>query len=255
MKIFFPLKTIKIWFTQFIYCLKCVRWWFKSLTEIHHGELWRVPQLVAEKPIALNAKYIQVDITTYARNPLLDSSLLHNTGSVSTSLELCKHTKRIAWHRCRIRVCHLDSLVFVLPWLFRLPSDPIMRKRLHTIFTITKYSRKKVIFSKLLTKFPCSKLSWSCSKVTPLITSRGSMIFPNDLLILRPWASRTMAWRYTWIKQQRGKKTRTFILIHSDLTSLNGISPRRYWPKKTMRATQKNKMSWPVSKREPWSWE
>lgn len=30
------------------------------------------------------------------------------------------------------------------------------------------------------------------------MTSRGSMTFPRDLLILRPWASRTMAWRYTW---------------------------------------------------------
>ena len=38
------------------------------------------------------------------------------------------------------------------------------------------------------------------ARVIPLITSIGSITFPSDLLILRPWASRTIAWRYTWYK-------------------------------------------------------
>ena len=48
---------------------------------------------------------------------------------------------------------------------------------------------------------PCS----SCIQYAPLtssgmpvITSRGSMVLPKDLLILRPWASRTIACKNTW---------------------------------------------------------
>ena len=32
--------------------------------EVHHGELGRVPQLVAEEAVALDAKHVQVDVAT-----------------------------------------------------------------------------------------------------------------------------------------------------------------------------------------------
>lgn len=41
---------------------------------------------------------------------------------------------------------------------------------------------------------PKSILTFS---VMPRMTSTGSITLPKDLLILRPWASRNMAWRYT----------------------------------------------------------
>ena len=58
------------------------------------------------------------------------------------------------------------------------------------------------------------------------MTFRGSMTFPSDLDIFLPCASRTMACRYT---------------------CLNGTFPVSFMPIITMRATQKNMMSWPVS--------
>ena len=63
-------------------------------------------------------------------------------------------------------------------------------------------------------------------RVMPSMTWRGSMTLPRDLDILRPCASRTMAWRYTCLK---------------------GTLPVSFMPIMTMRATQKNMMSWPVS--------
>ena len=55
------------------------------------------------------------------------------------------------------------------------------------------------------------------------------MTFPRDLLIFRPCASRTIACRYT---------------------CLNGTLPVSFMPIITIRATQKNKMSCPVSSRD-----
>ena len=40
-------------------------------------------------------------------------------------------------------------------------------------------------------------LACSWSRVTPSMTSRGSITLPRLLDILRPWASRTMLCRYT----------------------------------------------------------
>ena len=54
------------------------------------------------------------------------------------------------------------------------------------------------------------------------MTFKGSMPFPSDLLILRPWSSRTMPWMFTY---------------------LNGISPIASSPNTIMRATQKKMMS------------
>ena len=61
------------------------------------------------------------------------------------------------------------------------------------------------------------------------IMASGSMTLPVDLDILRPEASRTRACRYT---------------------SLNGTSPIKWMPIIIMRATQKNRMSKPVTSTE-----
>ena len=44
--------------------------------------------------------------------------------------------------------------------------------------------------------------SWACSASSdaPSITSIGSMTLPSDFDILRPWASRIMAWQKTSLK-------------------------------------------------------
>lgn len=36
---------------------------FESLSEVHHGELCCVPQLVAEEPVALDAEHVEVDVS------------------------------------------------------------------------------------------------------------------------------------------------------------------------------------------------
>lgn len=59
------------------------------------------------------------------------------------------------------------------------------------------------------------------------MTSMGSITLPTDLDILRPYLSRTIACRYTVLK---------------------GSLPVRVSPIMTIRATQKNRMSWPVSR-------
>mmetsp|Transcript_6419 Transcript_6419/g.15541 ORF Transcript_6419/g.15541 Transcript_6419/m.15541 type:complete len:203 (+) Transcript_6419:749-1357(+) len=79
----------------------------------------------------------------------------------------------------------------------------------------------------LSSRFPDSSRFWSASRVMPSMTSRGSMTFPRDLDILRPWASRTMACRNT---------------------CENGTSPHSSMPIMTIRATQKKRMSEPVSR-------
>ena len=57
--------------------------------------------------------------------------------------------------------------------------------------------------------------------------SMGSTTLPSDLDILRPYLSRTMACKYTVRK---------------------GSLPVSVRPSMTMRATQKKRMSWPVSR-------
>ena len=55
---------------------------------------------------------------------------------------------------------------------------------------------------------------WKCigeryrftSRAIPVMTSRGSMTLPRDLLIFLPWASLTTACRYTW----KGKDVSSF---------------------------------------------
>ena len=37
----------------------------EALSEVHHGELGGVPQLVAEEPVALHPKNVQVDVTAW----------------------------------------------------------------------------------------------------------------------------------------------------------------------------------------------
>ena len=61
------------------------------------------------------------------------------------------------------------------------------------------------------------------------ITASGSATLPLDLDIFCPSASRTRAWMYT---------------------SRNGTSPVHLRPSMIMRATQKNRMSKPVTRQE-----
>lgn len=78
-------------------------------------------------------------------------------------------------------------------------------------------------------RLPSASLAWRASSDRPWITSSGSITFPSDLDILRPCASRIIAWQST---------------------SLNGIWPVSLSPSMTIRATQKKRMSQPVSRIE-----
>lgn len=61
-------------------------------------------------------------------------------------------------------------------------------------------------------KLPSSNFLFSCSSVMPWITSNGSMTLPSDLLIFRPWASRTIACKKTW--QRKKKKYMYLTYLH-----------------------------------------
>jgi hypothetical protein len=78
----------------------------------------------------------------------------------------------------------------------------------------------------LSSKLPSCNFSCNYSKGRPWITSKGSITLPRDLDILRPWASRIIAWHKT---------------------SLNGTFPVNRTPSITIRATQKKRISHPVS--------
>mmetsp|Transcript_50096 Transcript_50096/g.123062 ORF Transcript_50096/g.123062 Transcript_50096/m.123062 type:complete len:210 (+) Transcript_50096:214-843(+) len=75
-------------------------------------------------------------------------------------------------------------------------------------------------------RLPVSSVLCRSSSVMPSITHSGSITLPFDLLILRLCASRTMA---------------------CSITSRNGRRSVRCSDIITMRATQKKRMSWPVS--------
>lgn len=104
------------------------------------------------------------------------------------------------------------------------------------------------------------------SREIPVMTSRGSMTLPRDLLIFLPWASLTTACRYTCEKSSWGPVhvwltmllshhvvlyCGFFLAVMTGLTSLKGSLPVSLRPIITMRATQKNRMSWPVSNKVP----
>mmetsp|Transcript_16626 Transcript_16626/g.55880 ORF Transcript_16626/g.55880 Transcript_16626/m.55880 type:complete len:268 (+) Transcript_16626:969-1772(+) len=92
----------------------------------------------------------------------------------------------------------------------------------------SRFCASLALATSLASRLPASSFAWSSSRRMPPITSRGSITLPSDLDILRPCLSRTMAWRYTSVKGSLSVMAREHM---------------------TMRATQKKRMSWPVSRR------
>ena len=79
-------------------------------------------------------------------------------------------------------------------------------------------------------KFEFANLSSKVYSVHPSVTSRGSITFPFDLDIFYPSSSRTIGWRKTVWNGSLSVKLRDII---------------------TIRATQKNRISPPVSSKSP----
>lgn len=75
-------------------------------------------------------------------------------------------------------------------------------------------------------RLPWCSLACRSLRGIPEMTSRGSMTLPRDLDIFRPWASRTREWVNT---------------------SRKGMSPVSLIPSMIIRATQKKRISQPVS--------
>mmetsp|Transcript_34107 Transcript_34107/g.77028 ORF Transcript_34107/g.77028 Transcript_34107/m.77028 type:complete len:309 (+) Transcript_34107:948-1874(+) len=144
-----------------------------------------------------------------------------------------RHPCQILLQKLRYPTTLLMSRLMSRPWTVyaRRPIRSASAPHLGMPSVSAKSSSKSrfALATSLAGRLPPSTFSHRASSEQPWITSSGSITFPRDLDILRPSLSRTMACRYTSLKG-------SWSVNASDII--------------TMRATQKKRMSRPVSSRE-----